>query len=373
MGVRMDKKRDFLNKKKFFKPYVVVTLIIILFWSFSPKVYATVVTITSSPSPLLETNLNGATITINLSDEKFKNNCGIEHFVLNNAPTGLSVIDYSRADGDKSTGYLTLAFDGTDFDNDITNFSITVLGSGHSGGADVTSNDMTITAAIEGSVSLTASTIPYDLYEVSLDGSVVKLTLSQDAFNTTLSTSDLDLNNAPSGLNISNVTRINDTEAHVTLDFNGTDFDADINDFNITVYQSGLRTAQTSTSNDIWITAIAEIEGLGSYNVTGNAYPSEIKMCGFNFKENLLYINFNLETEYSILSNQRATFDYFVEVFDNLGDLLGNNGSIDNPDTAQGSLGNQSVFLQNESIFLTSPLPAQYRIVITVVEVLVTS
>lgn len=103
--------------------------------------------ISSSPA-MTEQNLASASLTVVLEGDSFADgilNAG--SFTLNNAPTGTSVegVTYS----DNTHCVIALAFDGTDFDTDISNFSITVAGTELVGGNPLTSNTLTIKATVE--------------------------------------------------------------------------------------------------------------------------------------------------------------------------------------------------------------------------------
>ncbi|WP_161956455.1 cadherin-like beta sandwich domain-containing protein [Metasolibacillus fluoroglycofenilyticus] len=88
---------------------------------------------------------------------------------------------------------------------------------GTSYGSVMTFTTQDITAIISADQSLT---------EENLDGRRLTVTLSGTTFKSPLIASDFTLQNAPKGLTISQVERTNDTEAIVTLSFDGTDFDS---------------------------------------------------------------------------------------------------------------------------------------------------
>ncbi|OAS17817.1 Ig-like domain-containing protein [Paenibacillus oryzisoli] len=71
----------------------------------------------------------------------------IDDFVLNHAPSGLTIISADKA-GDHEL-FLALDYDGTDFDTDITNFSVTIKAAALASGRSLTSPDATITATVE--------------------------------------------------------------------------------------------------------------------------------------------------------------------------------------------------------------------------------
>lgn len=131
------------------------------------------------------------------------------------------------------------------------------------------------------------------------------------------------------------------------------------------VFAAGLSSfalAQTSPAQLI-------VEGQGDYFVTGESYPTRIQMAGYSSRDNKLYLNFDLETTKS--GTGRATFKYFVEVFDGDGAVLGTVGSYNVPVEASGTEQNpKTATVTNKEVDLGSnSLTAAYRVVITVKEV----
>lgn len=110
------------------------------------------------------------------------------------------------------------------------------------------------------------------------------------------------------------------------------------------------------------------VEGQGDYFVTGESYPTSIQMAGYSSRDKKLYLNFGLKTDKTVGAGQIATFNYFVEVFDGNGAVLGTVGSYDVPVTAGGSAGATTATVTNKEVVLSS-LTAAYRTVITVKEV----
>ncbi|UCG28279.1 MAG: hypothetical protein JSV24_02660, partial [Bacteroidales bacterium] len=101
-----------------------------------------------SHTGLTEENLNGTIVYLALNYETFIDaTLNIASFTLNNVPAGTSINSISYID--TAHAEITLAFDGTDFDTDIANFSITVSASELTGGTDLTSNELNITATVE--------------------------------------------------------------------------------------------------------------------------------------------------------------------------------------------------------------------------------
>ncbi|MBU0764480.1 MAG: hypothetical protein KJ607_06575, partial [Bacteroidetes bacterium] len=96
-------------------------------------------------SVLTEQRLDFRSLTLSLENETFADGTlSAGNFTLNNAPAGTTVESVSYVSTD--TAMLALAFDGTDFSSDVTDFSVTIAGAELTGGNALTSNDMTIYA-----------------------------------------------------------------------------------------------------------------------------------------------------------------------------------------------------------------------------------
>ncbi len=114
--------------------------------------------VTISSSGLSELTLNGAQVTVALSNTSFVDGTlSGANFTLNNAPSGTSInsVTYNSA----TNATVTLTFNGTDFDANVTNFSVTVAGSELTSGSPVTSNTLTITAVVEVAPTVTTTAI----------------------------------------------------------------------------------------------------------------------------------------------------------------------------------------------------------------------
>lgn len=105
------------------------------------------------------------------------------------------------------------------------------------------------------------------------------------------------------------------------------------------------------------------VEGSGNYFVTGESYPTQIRLVGYNSRDNKLYLNLQLETTKTVATGQVVTFNYFVDIFNDSAVALGNLGSYDTPEQISGSAGQQTVSVTNKEITLSGNLTAEYRIV----------
>ncbi len=94
--------------------------------------------------PLLESNFAGD-YTVILEGDEFKDTGLTSYFELNNAPSSAT---YTVHRDDATTATISVSYDQSryDFDNDITNFSVTIDGTALESGLERTSNDLTIQA-----------------------------------------------------------------------------------------------------------------------------------------------------------------------------------------------------------------------------------
>ncbi|QOW10577.1 T9SS type A sorting domain-containing protein [Kaistella flava (ex Peng et al. 2021)] len=96
---------------------------------------------------LSEANLNGATFTIALTNDTFNATGSLSGFTLNNAPSGATISSVVATTSTAAT--VTLAYDDTDFDTTINNFSITIPSAVLTSNVSLTSGVLSITAVTE--------------------------------------------------------------------------------------------------------------------------------------------------------------------------------------------------------------------------------
>ncbi|MEN8122421.1 MAG: T9SS type A sorting domain-containing protein [Bacteroidota bacterium] len=224
-----------------------------------------------SATSLTETLLNNTLIQLKLNGLSFNDNVlEINNFVLNNVPVGLSVnnVEYISTD----SAVLSLSFDGTDFDSDYVNFSVTVLESELNQTGSITCDEQTIFSELEPNAYLETES---DLKESLLNNAVLNILLDDDSFDSGISITDLILNNPPDGLTITTIDLQNDTNLVLTMSFNGTNFDSDIPDFSVSIDASRINSVENLTTNEI--TIIAETaSSIENINVIKSAkiYPN---------------------------------------------------------------------------------------------------
>ncbi|MCK9321849.1 MAG: hypothetical protein M0P32_07595, partial [Bacteroidales bacterium] len=101
----------------------------------------------SVSSDLIENTLNNAEINIEIFNDSFVDETVDPlNITLNNAPTGLTISNVIYVDANNIT--VVLGFDGTDFTDNITDFSITISADELAGTDALTTNNLTIYADI---------------------------------------------------------------------------------------------------------------------------------------------------------------------------------------------------------------------------------
>ena len=221
---------------------------------------------------LNETALDDQSVVITLTDETFEAALESGNFVLGGTPgvdypSGLSIESVIRSND--TVAEVDLAFDGTDFDTEFTDFYITINAAAlvqTSSGFLTPGNRLTISPFVEVPVAdLEAVTA---LNEAILNGQTVTIDLTQETFAVpgSLEAGDFTLNNAPGGLSIVDTVGT-PTSTHVELElaFTPGDFDDDSTNFTITIDPSVLIQSSTGLTTDtITITAVDESADLSA-------------------------------------------------------------------------------------------------------------
>ncbi len=109
---------------------------------------------------LTESTLDGATVSLTLDNETFADaTLNAANFTLNNAPSGVTISGVAYNSSTSAT--VTLAYNGTDFDANFTNFSVNIAASELTTSTSaLTSNALTITAVTE-MLSATSGTLAF--------------------------------------------------------------------------------------------------------------------------------------------------------------------------------------------------------------------
>ncbi|MBD3408584.1 MAG: hypothetical protein GF419_00100, partial [Ignavibacteriales bacterium] len=150
---------------------------------------------------------------------------------------------------------IEVSWDGTDFDVAKT-LTIRVAPPAYGDGTDTLAANITITPTVE--PVLVVISHPTGLSETQLDTVFVEL-ISETWADATLDPSNFLLNNRPLGVGVERVDYVDPTHAKIVLDYDGTDFDSDITNFNVTVRDDEFSLAGPDvTSNNLTITAIPD-------------------------------------------------------------------------------------------------------------------
>jgi hypothetical protein len=125
---------------------------------YTVKSVTTLPPITAAITPaeaLDEDNLDTNGLTVELSQVTFGDAVlDAANFTLNNASDGVSIESVSYTDATRCT--VNLAYDETDFDSDVNDFSLTINAAELSEGGDLTTGALTITATVETVPTVTA-------------------------------------------------------------------------------------------------------------------------------------------------------------------------------------------------------------------------
>ncbi|MCF6242486.1 MAG: hypothetical protein L3J74_14200, partial [Bacteroidales bacterium] len=220
-------------------------------------------------NPLIENNLDNGLIDLKLIETRFADNqFDINNFILNNAPAGTTIesVQYT----DSANAVLNLAFDGTDFDIDVTDFSITIANQELTCTQDLSSNLLVINAINEEAAHLSLS-VDTSLNESNLNGATIELLIHNDTFiDNQLAIANFELINQPQGCSIQQVDYLTDSTANCILSFDGTDFDENIVDFNIRILAAELSGSQNLEGDYLIISAIIETDETPAACLTSN-------------------------------------------------------------------------------------------------------
>jgi len=198
-------------------------------------------------SMLYEPRLGREYLAIVLKDELFNDYTSIlvSDFVLINAPSGLSIESIQGVSPTRAR--IDLAFDGTDFDTNYTDFKVginhSVLKVTETG--VLYTNSLVIRAYVENPVAVLSS--DSIMFESRLGYRILTIDLTEEKFldYTSLLVSDFILVNAPVGLSIESLYGISPTRVKINLAFDGTDFDVAYTNFKVGIHHSVL--IQTSS------------------------------------------------------------------------------------------------------------------------------
>ena len=115
--------------------------------SFSIRVFTPAATLSSSPAPLTEANLDGAQLRVTLTDTQFSGGLTKSSFRLTTNVTGLAIGALAPVAAGDTAATLTLDFDGTDFDSPRT-LSVRMPASAHRLAGSLASASLPVSAAV---------------------------------------------------------------------------------------------------------------------------------------------------------------------------------------------------------------------------------
>lgn len=205
--------------------------------------------------------------------------------------------------------------------------------------------------------------VPSELSENILHGNQLSISVRSDFFTPNIA-SFVQLNDPPPGMSIASISRVSNQVIHLTLSHDGSSLDAD-HRFDVTVLNGGFSSGGSQTSNSVHVKALEDIEGYGSFAVSGHSYPSKIEMTGYQARSRELHLSTTLQTELNV-TGKTAIFHYFITVFDSQGDEIGSLGDYTSPLAASAPTGVNRLEINHLSIPLAVDLPNLYRIVVTV-------
>ncbi|MHB8125274.1 MAG: RCC1 domain-containing protein [Desulfitobacteriaceae bacterium] len=208
--------------------------------------YATALT---SDTVLSERNIDGSTVSVELMNHTWSGTPTAADFTVT-TPTGVSISTVTKTGPDSCR--LTLSHTGGNISTG--SLTITIAASALTKG-EVATVALPITLYNE-AAALTSA--PSPLNEDTLDGAVLTISLTGCLFKSnSLAKTTFTLNNAPAGVSIASVSSVSDTQYHLTLAYDGTDFSGDIAAFSVTVAQSALTNGDSVTSGSLTITGTA--------------------------------------------------------------------------------------------------------------------
>ena len=208
---------------------------------------------------LTEGNLDGRIITLGLVGETFADSdLDKTNFTLTNAPTGVLIKELNYLDSERAT--ITLSYDGTDFDSDVTDMTITVDAVELSGTASLTTGEIGITATADAeSIAITNGDT---ITEGEEDGEKITVTLTGGTFVSTLNDSNWTVSNLPTGVTLGSLNRVSDTEVEITLSGNSTeDYDSDKTNISVSITGDEYNEGTVDLSDSDGVTLTAKTEG----------------------------------------------------------------------------------------------------------------
>ncbi|HWQ76055.1 MAG TPA: S-layer homology domain-containing protein [Syntrophomonas sp.] len=200
----------------------------------------------AAPVALTEDTLDSSSISVTLAGTSIIDPLNQDNFSLLNLPLGLT-IESVVAGADSSHCTVNLAFDGSDFDTDISNLGLTILSSQLTCGEDLSAETPLSITAVNDSESISI-TDDGNITEGNEDGEVITVTLNGGTFAPTLTQANWQVENLPDGI-IWTISRESHTTAKITLSGNATtSYTADITDLTVTCNTNEYRDSTGGTA-----------------------------------------------------------------------------------------------------------------------------
>ncbi len=203
-------------------------------------------TLASAPAALTEDNLDSSSISVTLAGTSIIAPLNQDNFSLLNAPSGLT-IESVEAGADSSHCTVNLAFDGSDFDADISNLGLTILGSQLTCSEDLSAKNPLLITAVNDNESISIND-DGDIIEGNEDGEEITVTLNGGTFAPALTQANWQVENQPDGVTWT-ISRVNHTTAKITLSGNATaSYPADITNLTVTCNTNEYRDSTGGTA-----------------------------------------------------------------------------------------------------------------------------
>lgn len=215
----------------------------------------------SAPEVLAEGTLNHKMVVLNITGDAFLDDAlATSNFQWLNAPTGVTLGSVNYDSPTQCT--LTLVYDGTDFDLNVTNFSVLVKGAELASGNDLeAANALTLMAVNDEESIAISHNLP--ILEGEENGSEITVTLSGGTFAPNLTVGNWSVTNLPNGITLGSIVRDSSTRVRLLLSGNSTtDYDTSIT--NVTVICSSVEfsdaTNGSALTQNTGVTLTAKVE-----------------------------------------------------------------------------------------------------------------
>ncbi len=285
----------------------------------------------SAPEALEEGTLDHKTLVLNVTGDAFLDNTlDASNFQLVNAPNGLTIGSVNYDSTKKCT--LTLAYDGTDFDLNVTNFLVNIQGAELVSGNDlVAANPLTVTAVNDGEAIFISNSTP--IMEGAENGKEITVALTGGTFAPTLTLENWTVTNLPTGTTAGSIIRDSNTSARILLSGNST-ADYDTNITNVTVSCTNAEYGDASNganlTQNMGVTLTANVEAALVTSLSVKTQPSLVYTEGDHLNLGSLVITLHKDngaTE-DIAFSDFLTNGILVDVSNGTALTLANNGTV---------------------------------------------